>query len=367
MRVHSTRTKTKRNLEKQDEKFFYYAISSPQLSYFRIPPPAHRYSAQMRSFLFISAFAAVRGCGSPKGGPTDSPTASLYGPGAYPWAESMLPWGCVYNVLDYPASSADASFYLAQEAAVSNGGGVVFFPAGTYKFSGHLFLNSSVAVRGAPTIARAKVGKLPGPLAPTTRFTFPDRMHYGIFNLDPAAKALAVVNVALEFGSIMFWPGLSPAPPSAQALPWPAALKSYWYGATAVVGAGSNKLVLSNTLTGVAYGFTDPVNPGTANPWAFRFSHAIAVYADVNSLVANNLLPFSPSGPPVTIHLKGDKNPSETQPFPYDLRYGVDNKLLYGAVAGAAVAAGGACGGNGWGSLDPSCGASSFSERALLT
>lgn len=230
-----------------------------------------------RAVLIIAAgAAAARGCGSPKSGPTDAPTATLYGAGAFPWAEGMLPWACVYNVLDFPARTADASFYLAQSAAVANGGGVVYFPAGSYKFSGHLYLNSSVAIRGAPTTAKAKVGKQPGPLAPATHFAFPDRMHYGIFNLDPAARALAVVNVALEFGSIMFWPGLSPAPPSAQALPWPAALKTYWYGATGVVGAGSNKLVLSNTVASVAFGAADPANPATSNPWAFRFSHAIA-------------------------------------------------------------------------------------------
>ena len=260
--------------------------------------------------------ALARGCGSPSGGPTDAPTASLYGAGAYPWAEAMLPWACVYNVRDFAAASADESFYLAQAAAVPGGGGVVFFPAGTYNFSGHLFLNSSVAVRGAPTTARAKAGKTPGPLAPATRFVFPDRMHYGILNLDPDARSLAVVNVAIEFGSIMLWPGLAPAPASVQALPWPASLKTYWYGAKAVVGAGRDKLVLSNTVRSVAFGATDPANPGTSNPWAFRFSHAIAVYADANSLVGNNLLPFSPPGASVTIRLKGDANPSETLPFP---------------------------------------------------
>lgn len=311
--------------------------------------------ARALPLLLATSAALALGCGSPKGGPTDAPTATLYGAGAYPWAEAMLPWNCVFNVLDFPARTAGDSFYLAQAAAVKNGGGVVYFPAGSYAFTGHLLLNSSVAVRGAPTTARAKVGKLPGPLAPATRFTFVDRMHYGILNLDPAAKALAVVNVAIEFGSIMLWPGLAPAP--ASPLPWPASLKTYWYGATGVVGAGSEKLVLSNTVASVAYGATDPANPSTSNPWAYRFSHAIAVYADANSLVANNLLPFSPAGPTVTIHLKGDKNASETQPFPYDTRYGIDNKLLYGAVAGAAVAAGGACGGKGWGTLDPKCGA----------
>lgn len=293
-------------------------------------------------------------CGSKSSGPIDLPTVSFFGKGAYQWAETMIQWNCVYNIKDFPSSSPDVSFELAQAAASENNGGVVYFPSGTYKFSGHLFLNSSIAIRGAPTIAKAKIGKNPGPLSPTTRFIFPDRKHFGIINIDPQAHDLAVVNIAIEFGSIMLWPGLTPTPPTARDLPWPSSLKTYWYGAKSVVGAGKNKLVLSNTLTSVAFGYVDPTNV-TSNPWAFRFSHAVGVYSDLNSLVANNQSPKSPTGPNVVIHLKGDKNPSETDSFPYDLRYGIDNKLLYGAVAGAAVGTGGNCGGQGWGSLNPTC------------
>jgi hypothetical protein len=168
------------------------------------------------------------------------------------------------------------------------------------------------------------------------------------------AHDIAVINIAIEFGSIMFWPGLVPSPNNPRDLSWPSSLKTYWYEAKSVSGAGKNKLVLSNTITSVAFGSVDPTNV-SSNPWAFRFSHAIGVYSDLNALVANNLLPQSPIGPQVVIHLKGDINPSETQPFPYDLRYGIDNKLLYGSVAGAAVGTGGACGGNGWGTLNPTC------------
>lgn len=46
---------------------------------------------------------------------------------------------------------------------------------------------------------------------------------------------------------------------------------------------------LLNQVHDVAYGHADPTNP-SSNPWAWRFSAAIAVYADVDSLVANNLL-----------------------------------------------------------------------------
>jgi hypothetical protein len=112
-------------------------------------------------------------CGSKSSGPVDLPTATFFGKGSFLWAESMILWNCVYNIKDYPSTNPDISFELAQAAASNNGGGVVYFPAGTYKFNGHLYLNSSIAIRGVPTISKAKIGKLPGPLQPTTRFIFP--------------------------------------------------------------------------------------------------------------------------------------------------------------------------------------------------
>jgi hypothetical protein len=116
---------------------------------------------------------APTSCGSKSSGPVDLPTATFFGKGTYVWAETMILWNCVYNIKDYPSTTPDKSFELAQAAASNNGGGVVYFPAGTYKFNGHLYLNSSIAIRGVPTISKAKIGKLPGPLQPTTRFIFP--------------------------------------------------------------------------------------------------------------------------------------------------------------------------------------------------
>ena len=112
-------------------------------------------------------------CGSKSSGPVDPPTVTFFGKGTYPWAETMIVWDCVYNIKDFPSTTIDDSFELAQAAASKNGGGVVYFPAGTYTFKGHLYLNSSIAIRGVPTTTKAKIGKLPGPLKPTTRFIFP--------------------------------------------------------------------------------------------------------------------------------------------------------------------------------------------------
>ena len=260
-----------------------------------------------------TAAASSAACGSKSGGPTDAPTASLYGAGRFPWADTLVPWTCVFNIKDYPAASADASFALAQAAATSAGGGVIYFPAGTYSFKKMLLLQNNTVIRGAPTTARAKAGKLPGPLAPATRFVCPDRMHMGVLNSDAQAANLGVVNIAFEACSVMLWPALSPYAPPQDA--WPGSLKTYWYGAKSVLGAGSRKLVLSNTFSKVALGGVDPTLP-SSNPWAYRFSHAIGLYADAHALAGNNLMAPSPAGPPSRCTSRATRTPARRSPSP---------------------------------------------------
>lgn len=256
----------------------------------------------------------------------------------------MVPWTCVFNVLDYGsgASNPDASFAKAQEAALSAGGGVVYFPQGEYTFTELIRIQSGIVIRGDATTKPAKSGKKPGSLAPATTFACPDRQHLGIFNNDANATGLGVVNIALVGCSVMLWPALTPAQPVA----FPGFLKTYWYGATGVAGSGSHKLVLSSTSTQVAYGRVDPTN-ASSNPYSYRFGVSISVYGEANVLVANNLVtPSPPQGPNVTLTLSGKQFSTA---FPYDNRYGVDvNRLLFGGVIGHACA-------GGPGNADPSC------------
>jgi hypothetical protein len=230
--------------------------------------------------------AAAAACGSKSGGPTDAPTATLYGAGAYAWADTMVPWACVWNVKDYPAATDDAAFAAAQEAAVAGGGGVVFFPAGTYAFTHNLTLSSNVVIRGAPTTAPAKAGKNPGSLAPTTVFTCPNRAHVGVWNIDAGAANLGVVNVLLDQCAVMLWPALKSTNTTEMH-------EAYWFDATDVLGMGNNKLVLSNVVRDVSLGRASPIDAANKNVLPYVFSTAIAVYTDKNALVANNLLPAS--------------------------------------------------------------------------
>lgn len=239
--------------------------------------------------VLVTATAVAASCGSPScrapgACPTDAPTATAYGAGAYPWADSLVPWACVYSVEDFPGSP-DASFAAAQAAAVAGGGGVVFFPAGTYAFASNISLASNVVLRGAPDARPAKAGKAPGPLAPASIFTCPNRAHQGIWNFDPRATNLGVVNLLLDQCAVMLWPGLTTRAFSPM-------LSAWWFSATDIEGMGSNKLVMGNVVRDVSLG-QSLLGPKHHNVYPYIFSIAIGVYADRNALVANNLLPAS--------------------------------------------------------------------------
>jgi hypothetical protein len=234
----------------------------------------------------------------------------------------MVNFSCVYNIKDY-AGSPDDAFVAAQNDALRNGGGVVYFPKGTYKFTRNLTQLSNIVIRGAPTTASAKSGKSPGPLAPTTVFQCPNRAHQGIWNFDPQATNIGVVNIFLDQCAVMYWPGLKTSSYSPM-------MSSWWFGASDVLGMGSNKLVLGNVVRDVSLGHS--LLSKVDNPYPYVFSIAIGVYSDSNALVANNLLPASTRSETTTITLDG-KGPISV-PYMYDNRYGIDvNTILLGAVA----------------------------------
>ena len=257
-------------------------------------------------------------CGSKSSGPQDNPIATLYGNGTYPWADSMVNWSCVYNVKDY-----GGSFESAQKAATINGGGVVYFPPGTYSFKANLQIESNVVIRGEPTTEMAKKGTNPGSLSPKTIFKCTFGEHIGIFNTDPKGANFGVINVELDGCAIMFWPALKTSSKS---------LKGYWWTAEDVTGMGQNKVIMGNKIHDVTYQHPDPDNSSSNIIWPWRFGTAIACYSDNNTLVANNLISKSTTSMKTTITLDGDKL---SVPYLVDNRYGIDvNQILLGGVIG---------------------------------
>jgi len=87
---------------------------------------------------------------------TSNPIADFYGAGAYDWTDD-LPWDVVFDITEFSGASDMERFEKAQQAAVEAGGGVIYFPAGTYSFTDTLYLEDNVILRGpTPAISSAK-------------------------------------------------------------------------------------------------------------------------------------------------------------------------------------------------------------------
>ncbi len=93
--------------------------------------------------------------------PTNNPVAAKYGSTTYAWTDNIK-WSTVKNILDYGGKgdgSTDnvSAFNNARDAAVAAGGGVVYFPAGTYRFSTGISLKNGVVIRGeTPSVSDGK-------------------------------------------------------------------------------------------------------------------------------------------------------------------------------------------------------------------
>ncbi|GAB4277958.1 MAG: hypothetical protein Fur0025_04210 [Oscillatoriaceae cyanobacterium] len=94
--------------------------------------------------------------------------AAKYG-NDYSWT-SEIKWNCVYNITDFAGNTDTDKFNAARDAAASNGGGVVYFPAGEYKFEDNIYLKNGVVLRGDNhPVADAKSSNY----APPSRLVFP--------------------------------------------------------------------------------------------------------------------------------------------------------------------------------------------------
>ncbi|MDJ1177421.1 hypothetical protein PJF56_00955 [Roseofilum sp. BLCC_M91] len=112
---------------------------------------------------------ADRGCPAVDSGLENNAIARFYEKEAYPWSD-RLPWGCVYNIKDFPGETSDRQFEQAKAAALAQGGGVIYFPAGTYEFADDLILDDRIILRGeTPKITQAKSDDF----QPPSRLVFP--------------------------------------------------------------------------------------------------------------------------------------------------------------------------------------------------
>ncbi|MGC9455653.1 MAG: hypothetical protein ACP5HU_12445 [Phycisphaerae bacterium] len=246
----------------------------------------------MRTLMSILLLAgiAIAGCASVEVEadadtplPADNPVRTLYGDDAPGWTDEPA-WQRVVSIDDYPGESPDEKFRAARDDLVERGGGVIYFPAGTYEFSEDVVLDDGIIIRGrAPvdvTDARDDGYEL------GTKFVFP--RYKPTFEgdgtpLDTAfrkitlaetqtADNVGVVNIHINRGHIYF-----PDGPDHQ--------------------TGSNRLVMGNIMRNTA--IADPSIPREDigqhgwQRWTQRHRAAIHVYSGENLFVANNRLPES--------------------------------------------------------------------------
>ena len=145
--------------------------------------------------------------------PTDDPAAGL----GLDWTGSLA-WDRVIDVtsIDGDGKYWDDRLNKAQSMLAGEGGGVVYFPAGTYQFADSIILQDGVVLRGATPTGATKAHD--ERFNPPARLEFPqykakfsgrgtpiDTAFKGIYLKNPAAGAnVGVVNLAINHGHIHF-------------------------------------------------------------------------------------------------------------------------------------------------------------------
>jgi hypothetical protein len=260
--------------------------------------------------------------------PTDNPVAAFYsGPEGYPAWTDALNWSRVINMKTYTKGKTDYEKFLKARDELSEGGGVLYYPAGSYDFGSMppgvgLLLSPGIIIRGEapPEHPLASEGKLDLP----TKFVFAFRERGGgkvprdfnFLGLQPderkAIKSVNDVGIAwvhvvgatINFGPQMDWGktwGSAKALISDQ-------VKGAWAkrdpsgthpfdvfagGGKKYQGAGKRRLIFGCVLEDSAL-LDDYLDPGygangfQASPHCAR----IMTYGS-RVLVANNLLPQS--------------------------------------------------------------------------
>ncbi|MEB3281931.1 MAG: glycosyl hydrolase family 28-related protein [Lyngbya sp.] len=216
------------------------------------------------------------GCNPTKGEPVDNPIASFYGKEAYPWA-NQLRWDCVYNIDNFSGSSLIEKFNKARDAAAANGGGVVYFPAGTYTFTDNIELKDGVILRGeTPSVKDAKSANY----SPASKLIFPKYEPKLSGNGTPNETAFKKISTEnpLEDSNI----GLINLDINRAAISILADMNAQKNKNIVVFGVRSNNVAKP-----------DPKVPDVSfqEPWqrySYRFAANIELTASENILVANN-------------------------------------------------------------------------------
>ncbi len=215
-------------------------------------------------------------CNPSTGEPVDNPITSFYGENTYRWT-NQLQWNCVYNINNFSGSNLIEKFNKARDAAAANGGGVVYFPAGTYTFNDNIELKDGVILRGeTPSVKDAKSANY----SPPSKLIFPKYESKLSGNGTPNDTAFKKISTAnpLQDSNI----GLINLDINRAAISILANMNAQNNKNIVVFGVRSNNVAQA-----------DPNVPDLSfqEPWqrySYRFAANIALTASENILVANN-------------------------------------------------------------------------------
>lgn len=242
------------------------------------------------------------------------------------WTERIA-WDEVVNIHDFDGADWHARLDAAQDALMERGGGVVYFPAGVYRFEADIALGDGIVLRGETPALRAKDDGF----ALRTRIVFPTyqptftgegtpvETAFKHITLKDAARAsqCGLAFLSIEFGAVYFPEGAGHE-------------------------VGRDRFVYGCRLVAAARAI-----PSVPQDWQHawqRFTHrhraAIQVYTQENALVANNRLANSQAHnftmPGYRIkNRQGEIVEQDQITFDYDNRPGiVVNGFAIGAAGG---------------------------------
>lgn len=240
-----------------------------------------------------------------KAQPTDNPYRSLYPLSrASHWTE-VLSWSQIYNVTTFGATPNDglddlSAIRAAIDAAHIAGGGVVYFPAGTYEVSDSLILKSGVILRGeTPAMNNAKDAAF----SPPSKLVFPKYIYdtlangglgtptntaFKVITSTPEVKNIGVIYLDINRAGIEFHPEFDSL-----------GMVSHAGGTTPNFQPrqkNRNILVLgvrSNNVAQPSLRVPDVSGPDKMRPWQRWYNYFVGnidIYADENVSIVNNRL-----------------------------------------------------------------------------
>lgn len=219
--------------------------------------------------------------------PNYNPYFMKYGFKPGHWTDS-LKWSNIFNINDYQAATMVERYNLARDAAHAAGGGVVYFPAGTYEFENSIQLRSGVIIRGDDP---ATDDAMSDAYAPPTRFEFPkyipdiggagtpNSTAFKSISAMSESSNIGVVNVDINAG------GISIRPSRFTTVQTPKGTTSW------NAERNRNYIVFGVRSNNVASPEPTVPDPAGQEPWqrySSRFASNISVMVYANTVVANN-------------------------------------------------------------------------------